>query len=84
MGSELVEASTFNSCWVAHHRVVSPATAQTTSAQDNVLELTGVDDLQSYHFEVAVYNTGLNNIRTDQMVIEDPATNLVISWNAGS
>jgi len=83
VGSELIEAGTFNSCWVAHHRVTSPATAQTAAAQDNVLVITGVDELQSYHFEVAVYNTGLNNIRTDQMVIEDPATSLVISWNAG-
>lgn len=64
----------------AHLRITSPTTAQTTTAEDNVLTLAATTTLDSFQIYVAVYNTGMNYARLDQPVIQNPQTGLTEAW----
>ena len=65
-----------------HFRVTSPTTAQTTTAEDNVLTISGGvgATLASLQVTVQVYNSGMNYARLDQPVIANAATGLTEQW----
>ena len=68
-------------CVGTHLRIVSPSTAQTTTAEDNVLTLWGSAQLQkSLQVTIQVYNSGMNYARLDQPVIANADTGLTEPW----
>ena len=63
-----------------HINIVSPTTAQTTGAQDNVLILTSTALLKSFQLSISVYNTGMNQSSAGHPLVNNPVTDLVEAW----
>lgn len=65
-----------------HFRVTSPTTAQTLTAEDNVLTISGAAGatLTSLQVTIQVYNSGMNYSRLDQPVIANADTGLTEAW----
>jgi hypothetical protein len=67
-------------CTGAHFRITSPSTAQTNTAEDNVITLGATATLDAFTIYVKFYNTGMNYSRIDQPVIQNPQTGLTEPW----
>ena len=80
--------STTSVAFGQHLRITSPATAQTETANDNVITIActggtaGPDQtlFSSLMVTVQVYNTGMNYVRVDQPIIANPTTGQIVPW----
>ena len=64
-----------------HLRITSPTSAQSALGEDNVLVMDAASaTLISASLVVKIYNTGFNNQRTGEPIIQSPQTGMIESW----